>query len=92
MGSFAEYAHTVYLACTPAFAADYLERNADHRAVNHWDPTLLDRKLKLGGFGLLIVERDAVFELITPVEREPALERVNRVIGGLKAFNLIDLD
>jgi hypothetical protein len=92
MGSFTEYAHTVYLACTPAFAADYLERNADHRAVNHWDPTLLDRKLKQGGFGLLIVERDKVFEIISPVEQTPPPERVAKVIAGLAAFHKIDLD
>jgi hypothetical protein len=92
MGSFAEYAHAVYLACTPAFAANYLELNAFHRAVNHWDPTLLDRKLKQGGFGLLIVERDAVFEVIGPVERSPSPERVARIVAGLPAFHKIDLD
>ena len=92
MSSFAEYAHAVYLACTPAFAADYLERNAEHRAVNHWDPTLLDRKLKQGGFGLLIVERDTVFEVIKPVEQSPSAERVSKIINGLPAFHKIDLD
>lgn len=92
MGSFAEYAHAVYLACTPAFAADYLERNAEHRAVNHWDPTLLDRKLKQGGFGLLIVERDTVFEVIRPVDQTPSPERVAKVVSGLPAFHRIDLD
>jgi len=92
MSSFAEYAHAVYLACTPAFAADYLERNAEHRAVNHWDPTLLDRKLKQGGFGLLIVERDIVFEVIKPVEQNPSPERISKIITGLPAFHKIDLD
>jgi hypothetical protein len=92
MGSFAEYAQAVYLACTPAFAAEYLERNAEHRAVNHWDPTLLDRKLKQGGFGLLIVERDTVFEVIKPVEQTPSPERVAKIIAGLPAFHKIDLD
>jgi len=92
MGSFAEYAHAVYLACTPAFAADYLERNAEHRAVNHWDPTLLDRKLRQGGFGLLIVERDNVFEVIKPIEQSPSQERVARIVASLAAFHKIDLD
>lgn len=92
MGSFAEYAHAVYLACTPAFAADYLERHAEHRAVNHWDPTLLDRKLKQGGFGLLIVERDRVFEIISPVEQTPIPERLDKIVAGLAAFHRIDLD
>ena len=31
MGTFAEYAHTVCLACTPAFCAEYLDRNAQSR-------------------------------------------------------------
>jgi hypothetical protein len=92
MGSFAEYSHAVYLACTPAFAAEYLERNADHRSVNHWDPTLLDRKLKQGGFGLLIVERDHVFEVIKPVEQTPSADRVATVVSRLPAFHKIDLD
>jgi hypothetical protein len=92
MGSFTEYAHAVYLACTPAFAADYLERNADHRSVNHWDPTLLDRKLKQGGFGLLIVERNSVFELIKPVEQTPSPERVQKIASGLTNFHKVDLD
>jgi hypothetical protein len=92
MGTFAEYAHTVYLACTPAFAADYLERNAEHRAVNHWDHSLLDRKLKQGGFGLLIVERDNVFEVIKPVQQNPKEDRVSKIIASLPAFHKIDLD
>jgi hypothetical protein len=92
MNSFAEYAHTVYLACTPAFAADYLERNADHRDVNRWDPTLLDRKLKQGGFGLLIVERDNVFEVIKPVEQNPSPERVSRVVSKLTSIQMVELD
>lgn len=92
MGTFAEYAHTVYLACTPAFAADYLERSANHRSVNRWDPTLLDRKLKQGGFGLLIVERDNVFEVIKPVEQTPAEEKVAKVVSTLPALHKIELD
>jgi hypothetical protein len=90
MGSFAQYAHAVYLACTPAFAADYLDRNAEHRAARHWDPTLLDRNLKQGGFGLLIVERDTVCEVIKPVEQDPSPERVSKIISGLPAFHKID--
>lgn len=92
MGTFAEYAHAVYLACTPAFAAEYLQKNADNRNVNHWDPGLLDRKLKQGGFGLLIVEREKVFETIKPVERDPNATAVSRVVAGLSNFQRIELD
>jgi hypothetical protein len=56
------------------------------------DPTLLDRKLKQGGFGLLIVERDSVFEVIKPVEQSPNPERVQKVISSLAAFHKVDLD
>jgi len=92
MATFAEYAQSVYLACTPAFAADYLERNAENRNVNRWDATLLDRKLKQGGYGLLIVERDHVFEVIKPLEQNPSEEKVNRIIHSLPALHKIDLD
>jgi len=92
MATFAEYAQAVYLACTPAFAADYLERNAENRNVNRWDATLLDRKLKQGGYGLLIVERDHVFEVIKPLEQNPSEEKVNRIIHSLPALHKIDLD
>jgi hypothetical protein len=92
MGTFAEYAHAVYLACTPAFAAEYLERNANNRNVNRWDPGLLDRKLKQGGFGLLVVERDNVFEAIKPVQQTPVHAKVSKVVAGLSNFQKIELD
>jgi len=92
MATFAEYAHAVYLACTPAFAAEYLERNAENRNVNRWDATLLDRKLKQGGYGLLIVERDHVFEVIKPIGQNPSEEKVNRIIHSLPALHKIDLE
>jgi hypothetical protein len=92
MATFAEYAHTVYLACTPAFAAYYLEKNAENRNVNHWDAGLLDRKLKQGGFGLLIVERDSVFEVIKPLERTPDDSRTSKVIASLTDFQRVELD
>ena len=71
MGTYAEYANNVYLACTPAFAAEYLERNAYSRGVNQWDSCVLERKLNSGGYGLLIVERDTVFEVLSPKEGTP---------------------
>src|SRR5574341_910946 len=83
MGTFAEYANSVYVACTPAFAADYMDRNTESRGVNHWDPGVMDRKLTAGGFGLLIVERDRVFEVIKPVERTPTPDRVANVLRSL---------
>jgi hypothetical protein len=90
MGTFAEYAQTVYLACTPAFCADYLERNAYSRGVNHWDPGVLERKLSAGGFGLLIVERDTVFEGLKPLERAPSSTNFATAVNGLSSVRRVD--
>ncbi len=90
MGTFAEYAHTVYLACTPAFCAEYLDRNAESRGVNHWDPGVLGRKLSAGGFGLLIVERDTVFEVLKPLERTPSSSNVATVVNGLSSVRRVE--
>jgi hypothetical protein len=73
----------VYAACTPAFAADYVDRNAESRAVNHWDPGVMERKLTTGGYGLVIVERDRVFEIIKPVERTPSRDRLAAALRSL---------
>ena len=90
MGTFAEYAHTVYLACTPAFCAEYLDRNAESRGVNHWDPGVLERKLSAGGFGLLIVERDAVFEVLKPTERTPSSSNIATAVNGLSSVRRVE--
>jgi len=90
MGTFAEYANAVYAACTPAFAADYLDRNAQSRGVKHWDPGVLDRKLTAGGYGLLIVERDKVFEVIKPAEKTPARDRVADALRSLSGVMRVE--
>jgi len=66
MTTFAEYANRLYLACTPALAAQYLDCHAESRGVRHWDPNVFDRKLERLGFGLLLVEDDEVFEHLEP--------------------------
>jgi hypothetical protein len=86
--TFAEYANLVYIACTPAFAADYLDRNEN--SVKHWDATALERKITGGGIGLLIVERDQVFEVVKPIERTPTGTNFSRVLSALSAVNLIE--
>jgi hypothetical protein len=83
LGTFAEYVNTVYLTCTPAFAAEYLDRNAESRGVKRWDPFVLARKLESGGVGVLIVERDEVFEVMPPLIREPSEARVADVLREL---------
>ena len=78
MATFAEYTNAAYVACTPAFAAEYLERNAESRGVSvkHWDPDLLARRLRDGGIGLLIVEREDVYEVLKPTQRTPSEEKI----------------
>ncbi len=86
--TFAEYANRVYIACTPAFAADYLDRNEGF--VKHWDATALERKITGSGIGLLIVERDQVFEVVKPIEHGPSGTNFSRVVSALSAANLIE--
>jgi hypothetical protein len=86
--TFAEYSNRVYIACTPAFAADFLDRNEN--SVKHWDATAFERKIIGGGIGLLIVERDQVFEVIKPAERIPPTANISRVTSALSVVNLIE--
>jgi len=88
MGTFSEYTNLVYMACTPDFAAEYLDHN--EQSTGHWDREVLERKLIAGGFGLLIVERDQVFEIIKPVERTPTSANSLKVTNSLSAINLIE--
>jgi hypothetical protein len=60
MVTYNDYAHEVYLACTPALAIQYLDSHANARAVQHWDSEVLDRKLEKFGLGLLLVEGNEV--------------------------------
>ena len=43
----------------------------------------LSRKLESGGVGVLIVERDEVFEVMPPLIREPSEARVADVLREL---------
>ena len=63
-------AHAVYLACTPALAADYLWAHAATAGVR-WDPDLIRRNLHELGIGLLVVEGDAVAQVMLPTEGKP---------------------
>jgi hypothetical protein len=88
LGTFAEYSNVVYMACTPAFVAEYLDHN--ERSTGRWDREVLERKLAAGGFGLLVVERDQVYEVLRPVERTPSSANTSRVVSALSAVNLIE--
>jgi hypothetical protein len=88
MNTFGEYANAVSMACTPEFAAEYLDHNAD--SVGHWEMDALERKLASGGFGLLIVERNQVFEVVKPVERTASSVNTARLVAALSSVNLIE--
>ncbi|MFT3693969.1 MAG: hypothetical protein QM831_12570 [Kofleriaceae bacterium] len=70
LGTFAQYSTSIYLACTPALAAEYLARHSEAPNVKRWDALFLAHKLKLIGAGLLLVEGDDVYCVTTPTERD----------------------
>lgn len=88
MTTFGEYSRHVYLACTPAMAAEYLNAHASSRSVRHWDPEVLNNKLREFGFGLLLVMSGSggpfAIEVLGPREREPKAVKVTEVIEVLK--------
>ena len=88
MSTFAEYANAVYMACTPDFAAEYLDHN--EQSTGHWDRDVLERKLTAGGFGLLIVERDQVFKVLKPIEKAPSDANSTKVSNALSTVHLIE--
>lgn len=86
MTTFGEHATQVYLACTPAMAAEYLDGHARAHNVKRWDETVLNRKLKAFGFGLLLVRpnfNDHV-ELIEPAFRPVPAKNLLDVISTVE--------
>ena len=69
MPAFAKYASAMYLACTPALAAAYLSAHAAAPGVHRWDAEALQRRLRATGIGLLLVEEDAVAQVVLPKNR-----------------------
>lgn len=64
MTTFADYAHGVYLACTPEMAFNFLQDHAKARAVHKWDFKALENKLSRAGIGLLIVQEGLVVNML----------------------------
>jgi hypothetical protein len=63
------YTNVSYLACTPALYAEYLWARA---AVSpRWEAERFGQRLRAAGYGLLLVEGDAVAQAILPQERKP---------------------
>jgi hypothetical protein len=85
MNVVAPYTNVMYLACTPAFAAEFLLANANAPNAERWNPSALRDKLAALGFGLFIVEGEAVSESLAPRERKLDLETVMKLINVGKA-------
>ena len=83
MTTFADYAHVVYLAVTPALGAEFLDSHAEGRGVQRWDPDVLNRKLETFGFGLLLVEDQDVNEVVEPQERDVAKDKFGEVVASI---------
>jgi hypothetical protein len=80
--TFAGYAHSTYLACTPAFAFDYLDAEASATGVLKWDPKALETKLARAGLGLLIVRNDEVHEVLAPPKPSKIADDKRAEIAG----------
>ncbi len=89
MTTFAQYGHETYLACTPFFAAHFLDRHAEGQKVKHWDPAVLREKLAAFGFGLLLVEGEHVFEVMRPERRTPTPGKLAEVEFALRTARRI---
>jgi hypothetical protein len=85
MNVVAPYTHVMYLACTPAFAAEYLLASGNAPGAERWNPAALRLKLAALGFGLFIVEGEAVSESLAPRERQLDLKTVTDLINVGKA-------
>jgi hypothetical protein len=91
MTTFGQYATEVYLACTPAMAAEYLDTHARVPGVKHWDATVLQDKLEAFGFGLLLVSVnfDNIEEAIKPQRRTAKAACLSDVVDTLKRMETI---
>lgn len=72
-----------YLACTPALMAELLW--ARTAIVARWDGDALRQKAQAGGFGLLLVEGDAVSQAILPQERKLDAAKLAAITSALYA-------
>jgi hypothetical protein len=78
--------HAMYLACTPAVAAEYLHLQATAGGpAARWDADALRRKLQAPGVGLLVVEGDAVAQVLLPQERKPNSAKVAELAATLSS-------
>lgn len=85
MTTFADYTHQIYLACTPALAAEYVASHVHGRAVQVWDAEVLNEKLKRAGIGLLLVRGNDVAEVLEADDtgiREQKVKELEAYLSG----------
>jgi hypothetical protein len=70
-----------YLACTPALVAELLW--ARTAVTQRWEADALRRQAQAGGFGLLLVERDAVSQAVLPQERKLDAAKLAAITSAL---------
>lgn len=70
-----------YVACTPALVAELLW--ARTAVAPRWDPNALAGPLRAAGFGLLLIEGDAVAQAILPQERRPDKARLGAIASAI---------
>lgn len=70
-----------FLACTPALVAEFLW--ARTAIAPRWEPAALAAPLRAAGFGLLLIEGDAVAQAILPQERRPDKGRLGAIASAI---------
>ena len=70
-----------YLACTPALVAELLWARTAISA--RWEADALRQKAQAGGFGLLLIEGDAVSRVVLPQERKLDAAKLAAITSAL---------
>jgi hypothetical protein len=78
--AFAKYTQSTYLACAPAVGAEYLASRAT--VTGRWHPDALARRLESSGAGLLLVEGDAVAQVLFPKKRPVDVRALESLIAA----------
>jgi hypothetical protein len=82
-----EQTHASYIACTPALAAAFLWAQATRPGISRWDGAALQRRLQVSGCGLLMIEGDAVAQVLLPKERPLNSAAVAQLAMALQPTN-----
>ncbi len=88
LATYAQYAHEIWLACTPELASQYLHAHGRASSVDRWDSKILDKKLQTIGCGLLLVEGDRVYEHLAPARRDVAAGKLAEIGANMRGREL----